>query len=296
MMPYPHSSPPPKDSKNSDFGDWRTESAGQDGDKRDVPIELPRSMWIPDDEEPETQRLGFFSRFLRIMAALLVLLPVNALIIYALGHCLGQTSADVENVMFWMRTPIWYSMMGALTFFVIALMGISRRTWLLLYIIGHELTHAVAILLCGGKIKGMSISTTNGSYVLTNKTNIFIALSPYFVPFWMLIWMALVWGMNRLSPFDTYLQWFYAGFGFWWVYHLFWTAYSIVQERQPDLFDNELIFSLLIIVLLNFLLLIGILMLFGLITPEGYLQSLKEGARWAYTHLRPLLSAAVLRL
>lgn len=241
-------------------------------------------------------RPGLFSRLIRLVVAFLVLLPLNSIIIYALVLCLGESSADMENVRFWMRTPIWYSMIGALTFLVIALMGMGRRTWLLLYIVGHELTHAITILLCGGKIKGIRISLTEGSYVLTNKTNILIALSPYFIPFWMLIWMGLVWGMNQLSPFDTYLKWFYAGFGFWWAYHLFWTAYSIIQERQPDLFDNGLLFSLLIIVLLNFLLLIGILMFFGLITPDAYLQSIQQSARWVYEHMRPFLSAATLRL
>lgn len=272
-----------------EFGDWRADLARPEEAEHYPTQELPEHMRHHAKGAPLGQ-ISPLSRVLRILAAVFVLLPLNAIIIQALVHCLGHSSADMENVRFWMRTPIWYSMIGAFTFTVIALMGMSRRTWLLIYVLGHELTHAIAILLCGGKIKGMRISTTNGSYVLTNKTNIFIALSPYFIPFWMLIWMAVVWSMNRISPFDTYLNWFYAGFGFWWVYHLFWTAFSIIQERQPDLFDNGLLFSLLIIVLLNFSLLIGILILFGLITPEDYLQSLKQSIHWAYEYMRPLLN------
>ncbi|MBR1998657.1 MAG: hypothetical protein IJ993_09590 [Akkermansia sp.] len=62
-----------------------------------------------------------------------------------------------------------------------------------------------------------------------------------------------------------------------------------MQERQPDLFDNGLLFSLLIIVLLNFILLIGILMFFGLITPTEYLHSLQKCSVQAYHTARALV-------
>ena len=275
---HPHAQQP-------EFGDWRADLARPEEAEHYRPQALPAHMKrFPQDTEPG--KLSLFSRLLRMLVGLCLLLPLNAIIVYAFIHCIGHSEADTENVRFWLRTPIWFTLIGGGLYLVIAIMGMNRRASLYVYVLGHELTHAIAILLCGGKIKGMKVSATEGGYVLTNKSNLFIALSPYFIPFWMLVWMLVIWGMHAISPFEHYLAWFYAGFGFWLVYHLFWTAYSIVQERQPDLFDNGLIFSLLIIILLNLLLLIGILMIFGLITPAAYGESLWQCTTGAYTLLK----------
>lgn len=229
-----------------------------------------------EDEEPEPPRLlSTFTRIRRFILAALLYLPLNILIIQALGHCISHSAGRMENVLFWLRTPIFYSIMGAMSFATLAIMNMGRKPSLYLYVVGHELTHAIAILLCGGKISGIKIDLKNGSYVLTNKTNIFIALTPYVIPFWMFIWMFVLWSLNTISPFPTFHKFFYFGFGFWWIYHIYWTVYSIIQERQPDLFDNGLFFSLMIIALINFGLLLGILLLFNIITPESYLESIR---------------------
>lgn len=232
-------------------------------------------------EEEETSKLSTKAQILRFCLGLFILLPLNIAIVRAIIHGIATPSGQVESVLFWLRTPIWYSIMGALTFASLAIMSVGKKYSLYLYVVGHELTHAISILLCGGSVKGMKIDIINGSYVLTSKTNIFIALSPYFIPFWMFIWMLTTWGLNQISPFPTYLKWFYFGFGFWWVYHIYWTVCSIIQERQPDLFDNGLFFSLMIIALLNFILLIGILLLFGLTSAETFAQNFIQYLLWA---------------
>lgn len=264
---HPHAPQP-------EFGDWRTDLPRPEEAEHYPPHSLPTHAHR-NKHKIQSGKLSLGARLLRLCLALLLLLPLNALIIYALIYCLGHFTQGTENVHFWLRTPIWYSILGALVFFAFALMGLARRQLLYLYVLGHELTHAVSILLCGGKIKGLHVSVARGGYVLTNKTNLFISLSPYFIPFWMLVWMLLVWLMNALSPFATYPAFFYAGFGFWLAYHFYWTAYSILQERQPDLFDNGLLFSLFIIILLNFIILISTLILFGLISTESYLLSFR---------------------
>ena len=261
--------------KQPEFGDWRADLARPEEAEHYRPHALPAHMRRYPDDDPAEGGLSLFSRLLRLLAGLGILLPLNGIIFYALIHCIGHSAAETD-VRFWLRTPIFFTLIGGSVYGVIALMGMNRHAALYIYVLGHELTHAIAILLCGGKIKGMKVSATEGGYVLTNKSNLFIALSPYFIPFWMLIWMLLIWAMNTISPFEHHLAWFYGGFGFWLVYHLFWTSYSIVQERQPDLFDNGLIFSLMIIILLNLVLIIGVLMVFGLIVPADYGESIKE--------------------
>lgn len=273
MRPSPHRSNLHQRAEEPEFGDWRANLPRPEEAEHFTPHDLPARM---RPAQTDAKKLGCISRLLRLVVGTCVLLPLNAIIIYALIRHIGSSSAGMEDVRFWLRTPIWFSILGILSFTAIALMGVARRTNLYLYVLGHELTHAVAILICRGKIKKIHVSSTHGGYVLTNKSNIFIALAPYFIPFWMLVWMLMIWSMHQLSPLTYYLPIFYFGFGFWWAYHLYWTTCSIIQERQPDLFDNGLFFSLMIIVLLNFIILASILMMFGLITPGGYMDCLVE--------------------
>lgn len=51
------------------------------------------------------------------------------------------------------------------------------------YIAAHECSHALAALISGAKIKKISVRRRSG-YVLTDSTNTFITLAPYFVPFY----------------------------------------------------------------------------------------------------------------
>ena len=244
-------------------------------DKTGVDTRWQEDYYLEEEEPVQPRLLSTVTRIRRLILGALLYLPLNILIIQALGHCISHSSGRMENVLFWLRTPICYSIMGALSFATLAIMNLCRKQSLYLYVVGHELTHAIAILLCGGKIGGMKIDLENGSYVVTNKTNIFIALSPYVSPFWMFIWMFVLWSLNTISPFPTFHKFFYFGFGFWWIYHIYWTVYSIIQERQPDLFDNGLFFSLMVIVLINFGLLLGILLLFNIITTQDYWDSIR---------------------
>ncbi|MBE6418438.1 MAG: hypothetical protein E7033_08260 [Akkermansiaceae bacterium] len=221
---------------------------------------------------------GFYSirgiqgrpRIIRLLIAFFLLLPLLAIIVYALGLSVVHSNTAVERIRFWMRTPIWYTLLGALVYTVLTLMHIKRVVFTYIYVLGHELTHAIAILLCGGKISEFRVTATQGGHVTSNKSNIFISLSPYFVPLWMIVWMLLVWSINLINPFSTYEEWFYAGFGFWWAFHLFWTPYEIIIVKQPDIFNNGLVFSLLIILCINFLLISGFLMLFDIFSTATY--------------------------
>ena len=241
-------------------------------------VDSPRRQPFADSTPTTDSPLSVPARLFRFLIAIAVFLPLLIVCVSAIAQSISHTESDVENVRFWARTPIWYTLLGALVFTSLTLMNIRRSVSLYLYVMGHELTHAIAILLCGGKIKGIKITATQGGYVLTSKTNIFISLAPYFVPFWLLVWMPAVWAINYFYPFSTYTEWFYAGFGFWLAYHLYWTAYSIIQERQPDLFDNGLLFSVLIVMLINCALLIGVLMLFGIISPQNFAEAFNASA------------------
>ncbi|MFT5905008.1 MAG: hypothetical protein ACI9E1_000598 [Cryomorphaceae bacterium] len=138
-----------------------------------------------------------------------------------------------------------------------------RKTFLYLYVLGHELTHAFFIFVCGGKISGFKV-TPDGGYVITNKTNVLIALSPYFVPFWTCIVLAVSYITGSFIQIPYHAEILYFLIGFTWTFHLAWTIWMIPRD-QPDLKENGSFFSLTIIYLANILLLATLLCL----SPSG---------------------------
>ena len=128
--------------------------------------------------------------------------------------------------------------------------GLLERLFLYFYVLGHELTHALFVYVCGGKVGGIRV-TADGGYVMTNKSNFLIALSPYFLPFWSIVIVALssVLGFfyRDIPHHDNAL---YCLIGFSWTFHLLWTLWMITRE-QPDLKENGIFFSLVVIYLAN---------------------------------------------
>ena len=115
----------------------------------------------------------------------------------------------------------------------------------------------------------------------TDTDNLFVALAPYFVPLWMLVWMLLFFVANWIAPFETYLPWLFSGFGFWWAFHVYWTLWVIPRE-QPDLLENGVVLSFMIIMLTNIAALVVMLRCFGVLSFHGYWQDFKYCAREIY--------------
>jgi hypothetical protein len=117
------------------------------------------------------------------------------------------------------------------------------------YIFGHELSHAIAGLLSGAKIKNFNIGESSGSVVLT-KDNIWITLAPYFFPIYTIIIMAIYvclgWFMDIKQLYGYYL--FLIGFSV--SFHIALTVY-ILSIEQPDLKVYGTFFSYVIILAVN---------------------------------------------
>jgi len=127
--------------------------------------------------------------------------------------------------------------------------GVLERLFLYFYVLGHELTHAVFVYACLGKVGGIHV-TADGGYVMTNKSNALIALSPYFVPFWSVVILGIstVIGLFYEIPHHDHALYFLVGFS--WSFHLLWTLWMIPRD-QPDLKENGVFFSLVVIYLAN---------------------------------------------
>ena len=131
------------------------------------------------------------------------------------------------------------------------------------YVIGHELTHVLGVWLFRGRIHGFKISK-NGGAVKANKTNMWIKLSPYFFPIYTIfvlciyLLLAIVIDMSKYLNIIAYLL------GVTWAFHLWMTLY-ILSKNQPDVNDQGIVFSTVVIYIINIAVLSS---LFAFVSPE----------------------------
>jgi hypothetical protein len=190
---------------------------------------------------------------------------------------------------FWTAAAFWYFATGVLLMAGWFVTGLLRPGFLYLYVLGHELTHIVFIKLSGGRVSSWGV-TTVGGYVTTNKTNIVIALAPYFVPFWSVLAMVVYGAFELVLPMPRYagkILYFFTGWT--WAFHFLWTAWMIPRD-QPDLREHGTFLSLMIILLANVVLLAALLCVasdgvsfreFGKVWLEHAGEWLRWLARWA---------------
>ena len=117
------------------------------------------------------------------------------------------------------------------------------------YVFGHELTHALAGLLSGARLKKFKVSASGGSVELS-KTNIFITLAPYFIPIYTVILIAVYWAVGRFRPLENYHSLFLFLAGFTLAFHFGLTHFALMQG-QSDLKHFGVFFSSVMIILVN---------------------------------------------
>ena len=150
----------------------------------------------------------------------------------------------------WAAAPFWFFSLGALLW-LIAFIGLPRP--ILLYVFGHELTHAVWVWLMGGRVSRFSVGR-DGGHILTNRTNFWIALTPYFFPFYSILAIAIYGVLSIFYNMQPYGRLLYAVIGATWAFHLTFTCWMI-PKNQTDLRDHGTFFSLIMIYLMNLVLL-----------------------------------------
>ena len=134
------------------------------------------------------------------------------------------------------------------------------------YVFVHEMTHALAALLCGCRIKDFSVGKDSG-YVKMDKCNAFVVLAPYFLPGYVVL-TALVYVIASLFvDLTPYRQGFLFLIGFFTAFHWVQTVKTLFEADQPDLkLAGGKVFSLVMIGLANLLVLA--LVLKGLFPQE----------------------------
>ncbi|MFH0772657.1 MAG: hypothetical protein V1933_08590 [Candidatus Omnitrophota bacterium] len=118
-----------------------------------------------------------------------------------------------------------------------------------MYIFGHEMTHALAAFISFGKVKSFKVSKKGGE-VKTDKSNIFISLSPYFFPTYTLIIMLAWFLAGKFWQIGDWIYVFSFGVGFTLVFHFVMTV-EFLKTKQPDLIKSGYLFSIALIYLIN---------------------------------------------
>ena len=150
----------------------------------------------------------------------------------------------------WAGEEFWFFSLGVVLW-LIAFFGLPRP--MLVYVFGHELTHALWVLLMGGRVSRFRVGR-EGGHIVTDRNNFWIALAPYFFPLYSLLVSALYGGLSLFFNMQPYGRLLYALIGVTWAFHLTFTCWMI-PKNQTDLSDHGHIFSLVVIYLMNLLLL-----------------------------------------
>jgi len=148
---------------------------------------------------------------------------------------------------FWASEEFWFFSLGALLW-LITFFGLPRP--MLLYVFGHEFTHAIWVWLMGGKVSKFRISR-DGGYIVTDTNNFWISLAPYFFPIYSIIVLMLYGGVGAFMDVEPYRRWLFGAVGFTWAFHATFTIWMLWQG-QTDLIEHGTFFSMMVIYLINF--------------------------------------------
>ena len=147
----------------------------------------------------------------------------------------------------------WVPLLGGAACWIVIFALLPKPMWI--YVLGHELTHALWTWLFGGEVKKMKV-TSKGGHVLISKTNFIISLAPYFFP----LYAALVIGGFAIGHFiwGWPLVWFHLLVGAAYAFHITLTIH-VLKTQQSDITGQGYLFSAVVIFLGNIcLLLFGI--------------------------------------
>src|SRR5262245_3047890 len=109
----------------------------------------------------------------------LLLLPFCASAVAALLRVL-RTTGQADT--------FWVAFLGGAACWLVVFLLLPKP--MLIYVFGHELTHALWTWLFGGRVKRFK-ATSKGGHVVISKTNSLIVLAPYFFPLYAVLVLLL---------------------------------------------------------------------------------------------------------
>ncbi len=160
---------------------------------------------------------------------------------------------------------------------------------MLLYVFGHELTHAIWTWFFGGQVRKFKASSKGGHVVVT-RNNFLIALAPYFFPLYAILVVLFFMAGHHLWNWRNYLPWFHLLLGAAYSFHVTLT-WHILKHSQTDISEQGYIFSAVVIFLGNVtVLLLGIpLLIDGVGIPTAFIWWFESTREFIYQLSRAFL-------
>ncbi len=186
------------------------------------------------------------TRWVKFVVAIL-LLPACAVLSQTFFTVFARATVTQQ---LWAGEEFWFFSLGAVLW-LIAFFGLPRP--MLIYVFGHELTHAFWVLLMGGRVSKFKVGR-DGGHIITDRNNFWIALAPYFFPLYSILAFAAYGVASLVVDVQPYGRLLYAIIGVTWAFHFTFTCWMI-PKSQTDLTDHGTFFSLVVIYLMNLLLL-----------------------------------------
>jgi len=167
-----------------------------------------------------------------------LLLPFCAGAISALWKVLRATGG---------ADTFWVAFLGGAACWLVVFLLLPKP--MLVYVFGHELTHALWTWLFGGRVKCFK-ATAQGGHVVITKTNFLIVLAPYFFPLYVVM-LVIVFALGHVAfGWERYLPWFHLLVGAAYSFHITLTWHTL-QTRQSDITSQGYLFSGVVIFLGN---------------------------------------------
>jgi hypothetical protein len=204
------------------------------------------------------------------MVIALLLLPICVGAAQALWMVIQRSgSADIT----------WVPLLAGASCWMVIYLLLPKPMWI--YVLGHELTHAVWAWLFGGQVKKIKVASSGGHVHIT-KSNFLIALAPYFFPLYAVIVIAVFALGNFIWHWQHYLALFDLFLGAAYAFHITLTAH-ILKTEQSDITDQGYLFSAVVIFLGNI-----IILLFGIPLLASKV-SVSSAFEWWYACTRELI-------
>ena len=208
-------------------------------------------------------------KWVKFVAGAFLLLPCWVLTLAFFGALLESA----EHGGFWRSEElVWFG--GGALLGVVGYFAVKPLVWL--YVIGHELTHALLVWFYGGRVHDFHVASTGG-HIVTDKTNTLIVLAPYFVPFYTVLWIGSYTPARVVFDLPGHPGLFQGGIGATWAFHMVFTIAMIVRG-QPDLEYGGVFFSIVLIYLLNLAL---ICVLLVALSPVADWSGFARGVLWS---------------
>jgi hypothetical protein len=122
-----------------------------------------------------------------------------------------------------------------------------------LYVLAHEMTHAVFAVFQGARVKKIKV-TAKGGYVEMSESNLVIDLAPYFFPLYAIILSVLFLTLDKIWNLNDFYWLFFFSLGICMSFHYL-SSWDVLKIEQPDMAMTGKFFGIIFVLIVNLIIL-----------------------------------------